>query len=33
MSQGTIIVGAVVLSFFVFITAKGQLPQYLGLLL
>lgn len=32
MSRSTIIVGALLAMFLVWITAKGQLPQYLGAL-
>ncbi len=31
MSQSTVIVGAVVLAFLMFITVKGELPEYIGL--
>lgn len=31
MSQTTLIVAALLFAFFVFITVRGHLPQYLGL--
>lgn len=32
MSQSTLLFGALVFGFFVFITVKGELPQYLNVM-